>query len=201
MFDNIIDQHLMKNNLFAFYLTPSRSQIESDLTFGYYDKTKFKGEMTWHPIIFKYMYGLQLDDIKMNGKSLGLCGPNGKQKDCIITVDSGTTFASLPGWAYNDITGKVPTLDHGVDCESEKDFGQFSWVINGKEYVMEANEWVYPPAFYSGNTPVLLQEEEKDFIQLGQYNMVDNQSPPKGMSLAQTSSSSEEQSVIGQKLK
>ena len=47
---------------------------------------------------------------------------------------------------------------------------------------MEANEWVYPPAFYSGNAPVLLQEEEKellqeeekDFIQLGQYNMADN---------------------------
>lgn len=68
----------MKNNIFAFYLTPSRSHIESDLTFGYYDKTKFKGEITWHPIVFKYMYGIQLDDIKMNGKSLGLCGPQGK---------------------------------------------------------------------------------------------------------------------------
>jgi hypothetical protein len=46
------------------------------------------------------MYGIRLDDIRMNGTSLGLCGPNGKQKDCIITVDSGTTFASFPGWAY-----------------------------------------------------------------------------------------------------
>lgn len=158
MFDNIIGQHLLKNNLFAFYLTPSRSQSESDLTFGYYDKTKFKGEITWHPIIFKYMYGLRLDDIKMNGKSLGLCGPQGKQQDCIITVDSGTTFASVPGWAYNEISGKVPTLDQGVDCKSEEDFGQLSWIINGKEYVMEANEWVYPPAQYSGTTPVLNQK-------------------------------------------
>lgn len=155
MFDNIIGQKLMKNNLFAFYLTPSRSSIESDLTFGYYDKTKFKGDLTWHPIIFKYMYGIRLDDIKMNGKSLGLCGPQGKQKDCIVTVDSGTTFASVPGWAYNEISGKVPTLDNGVDCKSEEDFGRLSWVINGKEYFMEANEWVYPPAQYSGVTPVL----------------------------------------------
>ena len=170
----------MKDNIFAFYLTPSRSHIESDLTFGYYDKTKFKGEITWHPIVFKYMYGIQLDDIKMNGKSLGLCGPQGKQKDCVITVDSGTTFASVPGWAYNEIMGKVPTLDNGVDCKSEEDFGKLTWVINGKEYSMEANEWVYPPAQYQGNTPVLnqmssstsqdiqdMQEEEKDFIQLG----------------------------------
>jgi len=56
------------------------------------------------------MYGIRLDDIKMNGKSMGLCGPQGKEKDCIITVDSGTTFASVPGWAYSEIMGKVPLL-------------------------------------------------------------------------------------------
>lgn len=124
----------------------------------------------------------------MNGKSLGLCGPQGKQKDCVITVDSGTTFASVPGWAYNEIMGKVPTLDNGVDCKSEEDFGKLTWVINGKEYSMEANEWVYPPAQYQGNTPVLnqmsssasqdiqdMQEEEKDFIQLGQVDMIEQQ--------------------------
>jgi hypothetical protein len=67
-------------------------------------------------------------------------------------------------------------------------------VINGKEYVMEANEWVYPPAFYTGNAPVLLQEkeeEEKEFIQLGQHRMA----------LAQTGSRSLEQGSIAQKLK
>lgn len=101
-------------------------------------------------------------------------------------MDSGTTFASVPGWAYNEILGKVPTLDNGVDCKSEEDFGKLTWVINGKEYSMEANEWVYPPAQYQGNTPVLnqmssstnqeiqdMQEEEKDFLQLGQYNMIE----------------------------
>jgi hypothetical protein len=51
------------------------------------------------------MYGIRLDDIRMNGKSLGLCGPQGKQKDCIITVASGTTFASVPSWAYSEISG------------------------------------------------------------------------------------------------
>ena len=64
----------MLNNLFAFYLTPSRLSVDSDLTFGYYDKTKFKGELKWHPVVFKFMYGMKLDDIKMNGKSLGICG-------------------------------------------------------------------------------------------------------------------------------
>ena len=66
---------------------------------------------------------------------------------------------------------------------------------------MEANEWVYPPAQYLGVTPVLnqksstelqdIQEEVKDFIQLGQYNVNDyNQKIKPGMSLAQVNSRS-----------
>ncbi len=66
------------------------------------------------------MYGLKLDDIKVNGKSLGLCGPKGLRQECLITVDSGTTFSSFPGWAFSQILGKVPTMDTGVDCENEK---------------------------------------------------------------------------------
>jgi len=92
LFDNMMKQHLLKNNLFAFYLTSDDSQNESDLTFGYYDKTKYIGTMKWHPIIYKFMFGIALDDILINGRSLGFCGPNGKNKNCIITVDSGTSY-------------------------------------------------------------------------------------------------------------
>ena len=60
--------------MFSFYLGPASANGESDLTFGYYDKTKFKGDLVWHPVEFKYMFGLKLDDILVNGTSIGLCG-------------------------------------------------------------------------------------------------------------------------------
>ena len=47
--------------------------LHSDLTLGYYDKSKFKGSIDWHPILFKYMFGVKLDDIKIGGKPLNLC--------------------------------------------------------------------------------------------------------------------------------
>ena len=54
-------------------------------------------------------------------------------------------------------------MDTGVDCENEKQFGRLTWVINGKDYSMEASEWVYPPAHYeAGKTPVLVQDFVKD---------------------------------------
>lgn len=66
----------------------------SDLTFGYYDKTKFSGEISWHPVDYKYMYGVKFDDISIGGKKLNLCSKLGKE--CLVTFDSGTSLMSMP---------------------------------------------------------------------------------------------------------
>lgn len=58
VFDNMIGQNLLKNNMFAFYLGAVAEQGESDLTFGYYDKTKFEGDLVWNPVKLKYMFGI-----------------------------------------------------------------------------------------------------------------------------------------------
>lgn len=53
VFDQMMDQKLLKSNIFAFYFTTKQAEeagILSDMTFGYYDKEKFKGEITWHPV-------------------------------------------------------------------------------------------------------------------------------------------------------
>lgn len=115
------------------------------MTFGYYDKTRFTGNLTWHPVLFKYMFGIKLDDIKMNGKSLGFCGANGKKKDCLLTVDSGTTMMSMPSWAFKSLPSNIPTASSPRDCITQADFGNLTWVINGHEYTFEPNEWIYPP--------------------------------------------------------
>jgi hypothetical protein len=54
----MMGQNLLKNNMFAFYLGAVAEQGESDLTFGYYDKTKFEGDLVWNPVKLKYMFGI-----------------------------------------------------------------------------------------------------------------------------------------------
>lgn len=67
----MMNQKLLQSNVFAFYLTArddeERSGAKSDLTFGYYDKTKFNGNIHWNDILFQYMFGVKLDDVKFNG--------------------------------------------------------------------------------------------------------------------------------------
>jgi len=76
VFDEMMGQKLLKDNVFAFYFTSKQAEemgMKSDLTLGYYDKAKFKGDVHWNDIKFKYMFGVTLDDVKVNGKSTGLC--------------------------------------------------------------------------------------------------------------------------------
>jgi len=45
LFDNMMNQDLLQSNMFAFYLTSKKDGMESDITFGYYDTSKFSGKI------------------------------------------------------------------------------------------------------------------------------------------------------------
>jgi len=125
VFDEMIGQNLLKNNIFAFYLTSKQAEdrgMKSDLTFGYYDKEKFKGDMHWNAVDYKYMYGVKLDDIRFNGKSTGVCTKkNGSDDPCLITFDSGTSLMSVPKFAAkNFMENGIPTSNFVRKCKNEK---------------------------------------------------------------------------------
>jgi len=89
--------------------------ITSDFTIGYYDESKFKGEMRWHPVLIKQHYGIALDDIKVDNKSLGMC----QKKPCYITIDSGSTYGSMPGYAIKRMAEvNLPTQVKEVPCDT-----------------------------------------------------------------------------------
>ena len=51
----------------------TQKDLEPELTFGFYDESKFRGELQWHPVVKRKFWGLQLDDIKVDGKPLNVC--------------------------------------------------------------------------------------------------------------------------------
>jgi hypothetical protein len=115
------------------------------MTLGYIDTKKFAGELNWYPVEFKYMYAIKLDDIKVNGKSIGLGCNEKDDKKCLITIDSGTSHLAMPSWAYQLAKGKIPLRDEGVPCKSTEEFGQLTYVIGGKDYPIPNNEWTFEP--------------------------------------------------------
>ena len=57
--------------------------------------------MVWHPVLYKYMFGVRLDDVIINGKSTGVC--KDRKEGCMITFDSGTSLMSMPSFAINHL--------------------------------------------------------------------------------------------------
>lgn len=131
--------------MFSFYFTSKDREAKGDkseLTLGYYDRAKFTGNIKWHPVKFRYMYGVQLDDVLVNGKSINVCGST---KTCLITFDSGTSLMSFPPFASQALVeAGIPTSTQGVRCRSEKEFGEMTLVIEGINYVLNNDEWMFP---------------------------------------------------------
>jgi len=70
------------------------------------------------------MFGIALDDIKVNGKSLGFCGKEGsgaQRTSCLITVDSGSSMMAMPSFAYDQLPGLgVPTMTSASPCAAQE---------------------------------------------------------------------------------
>ena len=60
---------------------------------------------------------------------------------------------AMPGWAFKQLKS-VPTMTNQVMCNSQDDFGELTWVINGHDYTFVSNEWIYPPM-----APIMLGSE------------------------------------------
>jgi hypothetical protein len=98
--------------------------------------------------LFKYMYGVKLDDVKVNGKSTGVCDQG---KECLVTFDSGTSLMSVPTFAEGVLSKQgIPTHDTPVKCGGSSDFGDLTFVIGGKDYTLSNGEWMFKES--SGNS-------------------------------------------------
>ena len=90
------------------------------------------------------MFGVKLDDIKINGQPLNIC--QSKSSGCLITFDSGTSLMSVPTFAFHALAQhKVPTAHTFVECSSKAQFGDLSLVIGGKDYNLTPDEWMFDP--------------------------------------------------------
>lgn len=94
-------------------------------------------EITWHKVVDKLFWSLKLDDIKVGGKSLGICD----DKDCWMTPDSGTSQLCMPDWAYymwldTDWGNQYPCGEGGEQSRPELTF-----VIDGKDYSIPSHHW------------------------------------------------------------
>jgi len=88
-FYNMLDQGLLDEPVFAFYLGDTNEQQESEATFGGIDKSHYSGKLTKLPLRRKAYWEVDLDAITF-GKETAEMDNTG------VILDTGTSLIALP---------------------------------------------------------------------------------------------------------
>lgn len=86
--DNLINRGLLEENVFTTYYFSDGEH--ADLTFGFIDQDYYNGDIVWADVQIFEHWNIPIDDVKINGESLGFC-----EHTCQGLVDSGTNLNSF----------------------------------------------------------------------------------------------------------
>jgi len=102
VFDNMVAQKLVDENVFAFWLSRTGEGSGGEMTLGGIDKSHYTGEITYIPLSNKTYWEFKLDDVSFGGKTLNLCA-NG----CQAIADTGTSLLAVPSDVATMINTKI----------------------------------------------------------------------------------------------
>ena len=143
LFDQIIDQKLLKNNEFAFYL-PNRIKSQGVLLLGDSADGYYKGELTAHNVVDQNYWTLKMIDVKVGDERLGICGSG-----CRVALDSGTSLITGPAKHISTVLKKLGVIH---DCRNWETIPSISILLEAtnpdggkyhKEYKLNKKEFVF----------------------------------------------------------
>lgn len=102
LFDGIMAQKRLKNNVFSFYFDKTDGADHSRLILGGVDTTLIKEPVQYFSVVDKYYWTIEAEDILLNGQSYSLC-PGG----CKVVADTGTSFISGPSDQILSVLGRI----------------------------------------------------------------------------------------------
>ena len=88
-FYNMIDQGLLDEPVFAFYLSDTANGDESEATFGGIDKAHYTGDITYIPLRRKAYWEVDLDAITFGDETAEIDNTG-------VILDTGTSLIALP---------------------------------------------------------------------------------------------------------
>jgi len=138
-FYQMIDQGLLDEPVFAFYL----GSDESDggvATFGGIDESHYEGKITYAPVRRRAYWEVALDSISLGKDTIEL--DNGG-----AAIDTGTSLIALPTEMAELINKELGAKkgyggQYSVDCELLSSLPDFTFKMDGKNYVLEAADYI-----------------------------------------------------------
>ncbi|NXF72933.1 CATD protein, partial [Sclerurus mexicanus] len=141
-FDNIMQQKLIKKNIFSFYLNrnPS-SQPGGELLLGGTDPKYYTGEFAWMNVTRKAYWQIHMDSVDV-ASGLHLC-----QGGCEAIVDTGTSLITGPKAEVKELQkaiGAKPLIkgEYLVPCDKVPTLPVITLRLGGKPYNLTGEQYI-----------------------------------------------------------
>ena len=93
-FYNMLDQHLLDEPVFSFYL--GNTDQESEAVFGGIDKSRYTGEITWIPLRRKAYWEVDLEEFCYDDECISFESSDPGRSSTGAILDTGTSLIALP---------------------------------------------------------------------------------------------------------
>lgn len=166
LFNLMMQQKLVDQNLFSFYLSKTAGSSKSAMILGGSDPKYYTGSLNYVPLSNRTYWAIRIKDVSVGGVAKGVCPPEG----CLSAVDTGTSLIAGPALKIGPI---MESLNIKKDCSNIDAQPDVSFNIGGVDYVLKPKDYVLKITQFgqteciAGFMPLALPPQLGDFWILG----------------------------------
>ncbi|XP_072336090.1 pepsin A-like [Scyliorhinus torazame] len=140
VFDNMMSENLLQQDLFAFYLSRESGESGSEVVFGGIDPYHYTGEINWVPVTQQGYWQISVDSITINGQAVACNG------GCQAIVDTGTSLLTGPSGDISSIQQAIGATEgyyggYNINCNSLGSMPNVVFTINGIDYPLTPSQY------------------------------------------------------------
>ncbi|KAJ1176600.1 hypothetical protein NDU88_001872 [Pleurodeles waltl] len=138
----MINQGLLSQNIFGFYLGQQGGQSGGELVFGGVDPNYYTGQITWTPVTQQMYWQIAISGFGVNGQPTGWCG-----QGCQGIVDTGTSLLTAPGEYIASLMQEIGATqdsngEYVVSCSNIDSLPTLSFTIGGTSLPLPPSAYI-----------------------------------------------------------
>lgn len=139
-FYNMIDQGLLDEEVFAFYLSDTANGDESEATFGGIDKSHYTGDITYIPLRRKAYWEVDLDAITFGDATAEI-------ENTGVILDTGTSLIALPSTMAELLNKEIGAKksfngQYTVECDKRDSLPDLTFTLTGHNFTISAFDYI-----------------------------------------------------------
>ncbi|KAL6478870.1 hypothetical protein MHYP_G00123030 [Metynnis hypsauchen] len=143
LFDTMIEQGLLEQDLFAVYLSPNE-QSGSEVAFGGVDQNMYQGAIYWTPVTAETYWQIGIQEFQIGGQQTDWCS---QYSGCQAIVDTGTSTLTAPQSYLSSLMQSIGAEENSygeyvVDCSTADNLPSLSFIISGTAFSLSPSAYI-----------------------------------------------------------